>query len=48
MINKLKNIIMGKPTKKPNVAIVTGGNGFIGSHIVDALIEKFKSYKLQI
>ena len=39
---------MGKPTKKPNVAIVTGGNGFIGSHIVDALIEDYKFDEVRI
>jgi UDP-glucose 4-epimerase len=39
LVNKIKNIINPKPVKKYKKAIVTGGNGFIGSHIVDALVD---------
>ena len=38
MIKKLKELITPKPKKKYKKALVTGGNGFIGSHIVDALV----------
>ncbi len=38
ILNKIKNF--GKPKKKKyKKALVTGGNGFIGSHIVDALVD---------
>ena len=38
MIKKLKELLTPKPKKKYKKALVTGGNGFIGSHIVDALV----------
>ena len=38
MIKKLKELLIPKPKKKYKKALVTGGNGFIGSHIVDALV----------
>ena len=48
MINKLKELLKSKPKKKFKKAIVTGGNGFIGSHIVDALVNNEEFDEIRI
>ena len=48
MINKLKELLTPKPKKKFKKAIVTGGNGFIGSHIVDALVNNEEFDEIRI
>ena len=47
ILDKIKNF--GKPKKKKyKKALVTGGNGFIGSHIVDALVNNDEFDEIRI